>query len=161
MGTAIARVYVNDIEVGALPADKYKKIVREVRADRRLYVIQAANYLWAAWHFVAHSLRFVPVFWFIALIVAEVLGPSEVTAFIGAMRQATPAEVNNGICWMLGAGLLFSMLFVFFCMFVGKYPSGITDEFGGKINRQIRSLLEVPAEGTMKVVVSGDESNEQ
>ncbi|MBU9439112.1 hypothetical protein KTE91_28945 [Burkholderia multivorans] len=162
MGTAaIARVYVNDVEVGALPADQYNRIVKDVRADRRLYVAQAMNYIGFVWRFVAHSLRFVPIFWFAALVVAEILGPSIVTDLIAAMRQATPTEVNHGICWMLGAGMIFSMLTVSFCMFAGAYPSGLVDEFEAKISRQIRSLLEVPAEGTMSVLVSADDANEQ
>jgi hypothetical protein len=162
MSTAIARVYVNDIEVGALPADLYKKIVKDVYADRRLYVHQAANYLWAAFRLVANSFQIIPYVYLIALFLAEVLSPSIVSTFIGVMRQATPAEMNNYIWEMLGVGLLFSMLVLLFSMTLSKYPSGITDKFAVQINHRIRSLLEVPSEGALRVIfVSGDDSNEQ
>lgn len=161
MTAAIARVFVNEIEVGALPADQYNKIVKTVRTDRRLYVAQALNYFNVAWRFLVLTLRFVPVLWFIMLVLAEIIQPSSVTDFIASMRQATPAEVNHAICWALGAGWIFSMVVVTFCMGLGVYPTGVVDEFDGKINRHIRSLLEVPAEGTMTVIVTSDATNEQ
>ncbi|WP_429359308.1 hypothetical protein [Paraburkholderia sp. GAS32] len=161
MTNAVARVYVNKIEVGTLPADVYNKIVKDVRADRRLYLGQAWNYICVAYAFLARSILQVPVFWFVALLMCEVLGPSNVTDFITAMRQATPAEVNHAICWMLGAGSLVSMIVVAFCMYLGAYPSGVVDEFDRKINHQVRSLLEVPAQGDMMVVVADDGNNGQ
>jgi hypothetical protein len=72
------------------------------------------------------------------------------------MRQAAPASVNHGIRWMLGAGWFFSMIVVAFSMFLGGYPRGVVDQFDGKFSHHIRSLLEVPAEGKMMVVVTND-----
>ncbi|MBB5546691.1 hypothetical protein [Paraburkholderia fungorum] len=147
---------MNDIEVGALPADQYNSIVKMVRADRRLYVAQAFNYIGATWRLVALSLRYVPILWFLALIVLEVGAPSSVTDLIAAMRQATPAEINHAICWMLGIGCFVSMIIVALSMLLGGYPTGVVDQFDGKISHHIRSLLEVPAEGKMMVVVTTD-----
>ncbi|VVE18395.1 MULTISPECIES: hypothetical protein [Pandoraea] len=154
MANAIARVYVNDIEVGALPADQYDKIVNTVRANRRIYVVQAVNYCSVLWRFLTSSLRRVPILWFVMLVAAEVFAPSSVTNVIAVLRQATPALLNQQLCSLIWTGWLFSMVIhaVYIAFF--SYPMGYVNEFEARISRHIRSLLEVPAEGTMMVIVS-------
>ncbi|MGY6257273.1 hypothetical protein ACXIVK_27830 [Paraburkholderia caledonica] len=156
MANAIARVYVNDIEVGTLPADQYNKIVKMVRADRRLYVAQAMNYFKVLLRCLFLTIRYVPTALFFALFLFEITSPSSVTDVIVGMRQSTPEAVNHGVCWLLGTGWIVSMLFVVVGMFDGVFPTGAVDQFDRKISHHIRSLLEVPAQGKMMVVVTRD-----
>lgn len=41
--TQTARVYVNNIEIGAIPVDQYEQICKEIKGDRRLLLRQVGN----------------------------------------------------------------------------------------------------------------------
>jgi len=153
MSAAIARVYVNNVEVGSLPVEQYQAIVQQARADKRLYVGQALSALNVLYRFLVKALFMVPVFYFVVLLVLEVGSPSDMTDFITAMQQATPAEVNHTIRMMLGWGFMFSAICVFFAWGLGGFSTGYVDPFDVKIAGRIRSLLEVPAEGALRVEI--------
>jgi hypothetical protein len=153
MSAAIARVFVNSVEVGSLPVEQYQEIVRQTRADKRLYVGQALSALNVLFRFLVKALLMVPVFYFFLFVLLEMGGPSNVTDFITAMRQATPAEVEHAIRMMLGWGFEFSAVLVFMAYGLGGYSTGYVDPFDVRIAGRIRSLLEVPAEGVLTVEI--------
>lgn len=161
MTKEVARVYVNEIEVGALPANLYKKIVEDVRRDKRLLFAQAMNYCHVLYLFFRKTVVLWPIALCVAVALCEMFGPSNVVDIIAAMRTATPAEANHAICTFLAIGWATSVIFEAFCRVLSNRHSGLVDCFDEAISRRVRSLLEEPAEGRLLVIVGSDANDEQ
>lgn len=153
MQSSIARVYVNRIEVGTLPADTYHAIVKSVRRERRLYL---------GWAFAATQACLRPVIEFYKSLPATVVGlllllaaiwPDLFTAFITDLKAATPAQITEALRGLLRyLSLVFMFGFPLLVLFKRDLMS-FESPFDRAISHHIRSLLEVPAEGSLTVEV--------
>jgi hypothetical protein len=161
MQNAIARVYVNQVEVGSLPADQYRRIVDEVRSevngDLRLYLAQAFNLARCVARFVIFILEFVPFFCFLTLTLLALATPNALTSLLAAISQATPAEMTQGIrmaLLVLGGGSTFAFLLVSLIAGHGfGYINQFSSNIGTRISLRIREILKVPADGDMMIKV--------
>ncbi len=155
----IARIFVNRIEVGTVPADLYEKIVKQAKRDWKLYVSQGFNLVAVAFRFFVDTLRLTPWLWFITSAGLAVLAPDILGDVFAALSKATPAELANeyrkavmygplGVSAMLLAGMAGG--------FGSKY--GFVDRFGEVVGERLRALLEVPAEGSIDVFIVDDEA---
>lgn len=71
MSHAIARVFVNDVEIGSLPADQYQHILDAARRNRRLYASQTLNIALTLFRLTTKILRSIPfLLFFIAAFIA-------------------------------------------------------------------------------------------
>lgn len=155
----IARIFVNRIEVGTVPADLYEKIVKQAKRDWRLYVSQGFNLVAVAFRFFVVTLRLTPWLWFIASAGLVLLAPDILGEIFAALTKATPAELANEYrkAVMYGPVAVAAMLLAGMLMgFGSKY--GYIDRFGEVVGERLRSLLEVPAEGTVDVFIVDDEA---
>lgn len=159
--TSIARVYVNQVEVGALPATQYHAVVKQARRDWRLHVLQGFNVAAVLVRFLLTSLRLVPLLWFMVAVLLGIWYPDSITEFVASFPTLSPSQVSQsfqhmllwstfvtGVSLMLRAALTGSS--------AGFQPYGYINMIDRAVSRRIREILEVPAEGDMMVTVTDD-----
>lgn len=155
MTSEVARVFVNEVEVGALPAEQYRQIVKDVRRDKRLILAQSLNYGHVAYMFFAKTVLRWPVTLLACVALLEVSTPATVVDMITMIRAATPTEANGAMGLILGWSWVVSCLFEAGCRLVWNRHSGLIDCFDESVNFRIRSLLQEPVEGRLSVVIGG------
>lgn len=149
---SIARVYVNGIEVGSLPANHYTAIVESVRKDRRLLLAYAMRVVSLVLRSIFYCAAATPVLLTIFCAFLLVFDPGSVSGMIADARSATPEELTA----FLRASLVmtwFITLVVFPVALAVARPGfySIDDPYKRAISRRIRSILEVPTEGPLYV----------
>ncbi|MDZ5605334.1 hypothetical protein SJI00_21395 [Pseudomonas sp. RP23018S] len=160
MTSTIARVHVNGIEVGSLPAKTYHAIVRSVRKDRRLYL---------AWGFAAAGSVLRTLIKFYISVLSVLLGfflllalfsPDSFTSVLIYMRAADPAAFTEGLRKLLGCiGLVFTLMAPTIAILFPRYFP-FQSPFDDALSRKIRSLLEVPTEGSLRIVIETPQNSE-
>lgn len=150
MPASVARIYVNDIEVGTLPADQYEYIVKQVKAEKRLYLEWLYGMLKLILRPVLRYISWIPGIIAGMFLVMAVLQPAELALIIDEIRAADSKAIVEGlrmlVTFTIPVGICYGSARVFF---VG--PHTLPDPFGDEISRWIRSELEVPTEGRMTV----------
>ena len=169
LNATVARVYVNQVEVGSLPMDQYRRIVDDVNAevhgDRRLYLAQAFNLVKCAYRVVTLILKLALILFLLVLISGTLVAPDEITWLVAAMRNATPAEVTHGmrVALFVYSGLS-AFLVLLAATFIGHrfgYVNQFKDSSGARINLRIREILEVPADGDMGISFADGKSHHE
>ncbi|MDF9779258.1 hypothetical protein [Pseudomonas baetica] len=152
MSASIARVHVNGIEVGSLPLETYNTIVACVRQDRRLYLAFTVKLLGVGLRMLLWGTCAVPVFLMIAFAFVLLAEPASITDLIATARAATPEAITAALkatllfTW-IGMLVLVPAVMAMFCPSLLAFSNPFTDA----INRDVRSMLEVPAEGRVWV----------
>lgn len=150
MSSSIARIHINGVEVGSLPLETYKSIVSGVRKDRRLHLALALNIVGGAMRILLAGLRHAP--WIAGALVGlfAVAAPEFFTQFLVELKAADPVEITQllGVSaktafWMASCGSVFIVLIK------TQFRNPIDDA----ISLKIRKVLEVPAEGRIRVHV--------
>ena len=161
---SIARVYVNQVEVGSVPEGQYKSIVAASHRNWRLYVLQFFNILTTAYRFLVKTLQFVPVVWFVVFIWVLVIDPSEMTAFVTKLSELSPEQITSALRRAFDMGLMTAVFFQGVALAISGKASSIFsfhNAFDSDINYRLRKILEVPAEGDLTVLIvdNGDQTN--
>lgn len=157
MSNAVAKVYVNNVGVGALPANQYKTIVNEIRRDRRLFVAQLLNFLAVVFRFMVINLKVLPFFLFYLMCTGVLFSPESISTILTEIQKATPDEIVLGIRQAILVSLLLTIFTLFVASLFSNYRYGYVNQFDKGINKRIRNILEVPTEGDMSVIiVDGD-----
>ena len=107
-------------------------------------------------------LRVLPMFWLLLLIGVVLFDPESMTWILAEIVKAKPAEITNAMRVAILVSIGFTMFtFLVSPVFLGSssYRFGYVNQFDNAINKRIRSLLEVPAEGNMQVVVVDGDGN--
>jgi hypothetical protein len=157
MTTEIARIYVNNIEVGSLPAYVYRKIVGEVRRDKRLYFAQAMNWIWVAIQIALSMLQYAPFTLVVFCIFGLSVGYDAMVDLVKISRTAPPEEVVRFMVTVFASAIAFNAIVLGFGLGSGSLRLGYTNHFDNTINRRVRMLLEVPAEGDLTVLIQSQE----
>jgi uncharacterized membrane-anchored protein len=152
MTTATARVYVNNVEVGALPVEHYRRMVAEVRKERWLYLAQLGNLLSVAMNILTMMLRMFPILLCAPLLAMAALSPETMTAVIELLRTAAAAEITHTLQSYLSIITLLTFFSVFIAAVFSNFRFGYVDQFDLRINERLRTLMEVPAEGSVTVI---------
>ena len=156
MTTSIARVTLNGVEVGSLPAETYYTLIAEVRGDSRLYVAQTLNLLGCVWRLAWRTVLVLPATWFTLLAAVVVLSPTEAAALVVVIREATPEILVYGVARFLTWTFCFTAIgLTIKSVLFGRVPFGYVNQFDQVISDRVRQCLEVPAEGDISVVVGG------
>lgn len=158
MSIAVARVYVNDVGVGALPADQYKTIVDEIGRDRKIYLAQALNFYGVILRGFSMLLKIVPFMLFYILCIGILFSPESISAIVLAeIQRANIDECVQTIRQIIIASIVLSIVVLICASLLSNYRYGYVNQFDNEINKRIRDLLEVPAAGHMRVtIVDGD-----
>lgn len=153
MTSSIARVHVNGIEVGTLPADTYNAIVKNVRQTRRLYL---------AWALAAAGLVLRKVFQFIRAMPGVLIGllfillmvsPENFTQLLANVRAAEPDEITKSLRGFFHLIATAAIVFLPTTAIFAPRSWQFQSPFDSEISRQIRRLLEVPSEGDLLVEI--------
>jgi len=158
MTATVARVEVNGIEVGSLPVDLYNGIVQEVRSDKSLYLKE----LRTAFVAVGRLIAFLPVMIVMAGMALIVFQPETVADALAALMKATPQQIAHALRMVVIVISVVSALAYVLALGLVSLRSRafktngrqLPAVFDREINRRIRALLEVPAEGDMTVTIA-------
>lgn len=102
MKSSIARVSVNGIEVGSLPADTYHALVKSVRRDRMLYLAWVAAAVKTVGRLLLRFYLGLPrVIGVLVLFIAAV-SPETLTAMVVDFRAAEPQEITEALRKLIG-----------------------------------------------------------
>lgn len=153
MKSSIARVHVNGIEVGTLPADTYHQIVKSVKHSRRLYLAWALSacsmVLRKAWKYISGIPAALIGFLFIVLMVS----PESFTYLLDGLRAAEPEEITQNLRkvveWIGTMAVIVLPITAVFTPQSWRFPN----PFDREISRRIRQMLEVPTEGEVMIVI--------
>lgn len=152
--TAIARVYVNGIEVGSMPVEKHKQIKSEAKKTLELYVKQAINLFVVVVNMVSISIRIIPLFLFFGVLFS-LTNLELIAGFIDVLRTAPPMEIAQTIKKIITStfgvtNLLVSITFAVMPSFRRKM--GLINYFRGFTEYRIKQTLEVSDQGSVVVV---------
>lgn len=151
MKTAIARIAVNGIEVGAVPQLTYAEIVKDVRAQKRLYVAYGCNVLIGIGRAGMLLLKTIPAFFVMVFALLVLFDPESFAAMIEWARSADAAQLTSSLRTLLlySATFLAMLLPVVVILVPGHFA--VANPFDRAISRRIRGLLEVPTDGEVTV----------
>ncbi|EMA2595200.1 hypothetical protein U2H31_006377 [Pseudomonas aeruginosa] len=153
MKSSIARVHVNGIEVGTLPADTYHQIVKTVRHTRRLYLAWALAAAGLVLRKVFQYIRAMPAALAGALFILLMVSPESFTQLLIDTRAAEPEEITQALRWVFHLiGVMAIIALPTMAIFAPRSWQ-IQNPFDSEISRQIRQLLEVPSEGDLMVEI--------
>jgi len=152
---SIARVFVNDVEVGSLPLGTYKAILSATKKDWRLYIAQALNFLGICSSVFLRTLMVIPAMLSVVLVISIFCFPSLLIENIAYLKGMPISDLFSGLrtfFWRFWFICYFGVLPI--TMFIPYFRNGVgfKNHFGAKIGREIRQLLEVPSEGDIKVI---------
>lgn len=161
MAHPIVRVFVNQVEVGALPEPQYNKIVEEVERDvqgsYRLYFAQALHLILVGSRVIRFFLKMMLWLFLGAIVFGMFSAPDVMSEVIGAMRKATPTELVSGIQLMLKWGGFFGIVAMMLATMSPGFRFGYVNQFSSAratgLGRRIRTILEVSADGDMDIYV--------
>lgn len=154
MNSRVARVYVNNIEVGSLPADQYEQIIKNSKRNWKNYISQAFNILWVSWRIGVRIILTVPVIWFMVAFLSVIFDETILTTIFTAIQTNSPEQNTQYFKNTLNISVLISSLSIFLSsIFIGARSFGYVNLFDLAINRKIREILEVPTDGDVNVTV--------
>lgn len=150
---SIARVYLNDVEIGSMPIAQYKTIVADVKTDYRLYILQAWVVLKGAVNITFSCFHGVAMSSLLLLSLLVVFFPEDLIASITELKNYSLVDiVETSRTVFIYLWIFTSLLMPLLLAFSSKPVYGIYNCFNNKINYEIRRLLEVPTEGNLNVV---------
>jgi|GEM_PF-1828292 len=151
--SSVARVYLNDVEVGSLPATDYRSIVANTKKDWKLYFLQVLILMKAVLNIIAFGFRAIPAFLLLAIVLGVVFFPEQVTENLEALSKFTIGEIVEGAQNLfVSIWIITSILTPAFLMTWRPNSFGFYDVFDDKVNQEIRKILEVPTTGNLTVV---------
>lgn len=156
---AIARVYVNGIEVGSMPVEKHKEIKSESRKVLRLYAYQLLNLSAMVLKMVFLSIKVTPLLLFFVMTLSLYLDLGSVADLIGGLKAAPPTVIAQYLKDIIGSTVAFinisvSVAFALIPSFRRKL--GVIDYFKNFTEYRIKQTLEVSDQGPVEVVYIND-----
>ncbi|MDP5168553.1 hypothetical protein [Pseudomonas syringae] len=154
MSKPVACIQINGIEVGSLPLELYNSIVDLVRKDRRLYVAYVFQGLWLFLRVAAAATVATPSAVLIMFAFLVAVDPTSFTEFVVQLRDSTPEQITSALRQLLYLGWVLGMVFLpVYLIVVRPKKFAFNNPFEAAISRRIRSMLEVPTEGTLSVFI--------
>lgn len=152
---AVATIKVNNIDVGSMPLSQYEEIVRSVKKDfkvRIATVLSGTKYLFKM---VNHVCTYFvqSIITLIALIMlCTLFFPNDSTLVIAELKTLTPDEITHVLSSLTSICILLTMIVTVVNFFSkGVISSVYVSPSEIAINNKIREIMEVPAEGQVKV----------
>ncbi|ECI5749101.1 hypothetical protein D5P88_24460 [Salmonella enterica subsp. enterica] len=158
MNAGIAVIKVNNIEVGSMPLAQYEEIVESVKKDWRTRVAAVFSYVGFVWKFIIRSWSyFVQCFsvLFAMFMLYSLFHTAELTQFIDEMRSLPSESIANGIVSLTQLSVLVTFIGCFLSFLIKGTPVFVSASEDA-INKKIREVMEVPAEGQVSVTFKKD-----
>nr|WP_241390895.1 hypothetical protein [Serratia proteamaculans]ULG18482.1 hypothetical protein Man4p2_00012 [Serratia proteamaculans] len=158
MNAGIAVIKVNNIEVGSMPLAQYEEIVESVKKDWRTRVAAVFSYVGFVWKFIIRLWSyFVQCFsvLFALFMLYALSHPAEITQFIDEIRSLPSEIIANGIRSLTNICILMTIMGYALSFFLKGMPVFVSATENA-INKKIRQVMEVPAEGQVSVTFKKD-----
>ncbi|EDC3150157.1 hypothetical protein KGN64_003238 [Salmonella enterica] len=161
MQDGVAVIRVNNIEVGSMPISQYEEIVKSVKQDWRTRVAAVFSYVWFFWKFIIRLWSyFVQSF---AIIIAIYMlyffsHPAETTQFVTELRNASSEKIAEGIRLVANICGSLTIIACTINLFIKGIPEFVSVSENA-INKKIREVMEVPAEGQVSITFKRDGLN--
>ncbi|MCF6783707.1 hypothetical protein [Stutzerimonas stutzeri] len=151
MTASIARIYVNDIEVGSLPTETYNEIAKKVRKNRRLYLAWVLAFAEALLRILVRFYGSLPSVFVGLFLLCAAVSPETFTSVVAELKAASPEAITEGVRKLLGfISIVVSVTLPFVLALFPGYAR-FQSPFEQAVSREIRGLLEVPTEGALRV----------
>lgn len=158
MQDGVAVIRVNNIEVGSMPVSQYEEIVKSVKKDWRTRVASAFSYMGFVWRMILRLWHyFVQGFSvFIAFFMLYSLyHQAEVTQLITELRNAPSEHIAEIIRTITNTCILLTVIAAMLSIFIKGTPVFVSATENA-INKKIREVMEVPAEGQVSITFKKD-----
>ncbi|EKN4845364.1 hypothetical protein ABHY64_004359 [Yersinia enterocolitica] len=158
MNDSVAVVRVNNIEVGSMPVTQYEEIVRSVKKDWRTRIASVFSYIRfisrmaiRLWSYFVKSFAVI----FALFMLYSIFHLDEITQFISEMRNLPSESIAVGIRSI--ANICFTLTIFAFAasLFINGTPVFVSATENA-INKKIREVMEVPAEGQVSITFTKD-----
>lgn len=150
---SVAVIKVNNIEVGSMPVSQYEEIVKSVKKDCRTRIAAVFSY-------VGFVCKFIVRLWSyfvqsIAVIIALSMlyffsHPAETTQFVIELRNTSSETIAESIRSVANICVFLTIIACALSLFIKGTPVFVSASEKA-INKKIRELMEVPAEGHVSV----------
>ncbi|ENU7100583.1 hypothetical protein ACFICF_004528 [Salmonella enterica] len=158
MQDGVAVIRVNNIEVGSMPISQYEEIVKSVKKDWRTRVAAVFSYVGFVWKFIIRLWSyFVKSFTvlFALFMLYSFFHPVELAQFINEMRSLSSENIANGVRSVTNICILLTIISCALSLFFKGVPVFVSASENA-INKKIREVMEVPAEGQVSVTFNKD-----
>lgn len=152
--TNIARVSVNNVEVGSIPTQQLLALKKEAKRDWKLYLNQTLNYLYTSYSIVINIIQNIPKIWFAVALLLAIFDSNSITNIIALIQSNNADQNKDFFIYLLNrSALLSTMVFIISFSFSGgsleKY--GFENKFERYVARKLMKILEVPALGEIQI----------
>lgn len=158
MRDEVAVIQVNNIEVGSMPLSQYEDIVESVKRDWRTRVASVFSYVGFVWRIVIRLCSYF-VQSFAVIIALFMLYSSfhsvETTQFITELRNTPSERIAEAIRSITNICVILTSIACALSIFIKGIPVFVSASENG-INKKIREVMEVPAEGRVSVIFKKD-----
>lgn len=155
--TQTARVYVNNIEIGAIPVDQYEQMLKEVKGDRSLLLRQVGNIVWLTCRLVVWAFMIVPFLWVGLLLVMLLFAPGELATMLQVLTTTPIEEVVAGMRPIVAYFAIVPTMALSMAMALSGDARakrfGYVNHRKRVLDYRLKRLLESPANGPLEVIV--------
>ncbi|EJF6879695.1 hypothetical protein M8213_002219 [Escherichia coli] len=161
MQDGVAVISVNNIEVGSMPISQYEEIVKSVKKDWRIRISAVFSYVGFIWKFI------IKLWVYFAQSIAVIIAFSmlyffthlgETTQFVTELRNASSETIAEAIHSVANICVFVTVIACTLNLLIKGIPAFVsTAEI--TINKKIRELMEVPAEGQVSITFKRDGLN--
>lgn len=158
MQDGIAVVKVNNIEVGSMPVSQYEEIVKSVKKDWRTRVASVffySRFIWRqaiwVWSLFVQSFLVITAFF----LLYSCFHISELTQFITEIRHSPSEDIAGFIRTITIICISFTFIAGTIDLFIKGVPQFVSATEDA-INKKIREVMEVPAEGQVSITFKKD-----
>ena len=153
MQDGIVVVKVNNIEVGSMPVSQYEEIVKSVKKDWRTHVASVFSYIgfvWRlilrVWHYFVHGFSVIIAFFMLYSLYHQ----AELAQLITELRNAPSEHIAEIIRTITNTCIILTVFAVILSILIKGTPVFVSATENA-INRKIREVMEVPAEGQVSI----------
>lgn len=160
MSEGVAIIKVNGIDVGSMPLEQYHAIVKKVKKDWRNRIVSAFSVLHYLFriasvyceYFIKTLVIFMALFF-----ISSITSPSSVTELISSLKYSTPTDITTLIHTITNFAILISIFsFIMMLFFMPHTRFNYISPFDVAINKIIRTIMEVPANGDVTVSIENN-----
>lgn len=158
MTDGIAVIKVNNIEVGSMPVSQYEEIVESVKKDWRTRVASVFSYIgfvWRlilrVWHYFVQGFSVIIAFFMLY----SVHHQAELTQFITDLRNSDSENIAEFIRTITYTCIIMTVIAAILSIFTKGSPVFVSATENA-INKRIREVMEVPAEGQVSITFKKD-----
>lgn len=158
MQDGVAVIRVNNIEVGSMPISQYEEIVKSVKKDWRTHVASVFSYIGFVWRIILRLWHyFVQGFTiFIAFFMLYSLyHQAELTQLITELRNSPSEHIAEIIRTITKTCIILTVIAVTLSILIQGTPVFVSATENA-INKKIREVMEVPAEGQVSITFKKD-----